>query len=348
MSDTAVETVEVRERELQPSVKTNGETQAVAGKEARLTAPVAGRIALARPAPVLGMPVKAGQVLATITPRLSGDRASLTGDVQTARAELEAAKAQLARAERLFEDQAGSARSVEEARRRMSVAQARSTAASGRLGQFIAHAAGAGGGQGAFQVRSPINGTLVSAEVATGEGVEEGTPMFTVINLTRIWVEARVFEPDIPKVEDARSAWFRVDGYDSPFVIDDSNGKLITVGRVVDSRNRTVPVVFEVVNPDGKLRIGQFVKLSIATGAPERSLAVPEAALIQDAGKLVTYVQVNGESFERRSVTLGARSMGWIGIRDGLSPGERVVTKGAYEIKLTSTSSAIPKHGHVH
>ena len=60
------------------------------------------------------------------------------------------------------------------------------------------------------------------------------------------------------------------------------------------------------------------------------------------------YVQVEGESFERRPLTAGIRPLGWTGVREGFAAGERVVTKGAYEIKLTAASGAIPQHGHVH
>jgi hypothetical protein len=60
------------------------------------------------------------------------------------------------------------------------------------------------------------------------------------------------------------------------------------------------------------------------------------------------FVQVEGERFERRALVPGPRAVGWVGIRDGLAAGERVVTRGAYEIKLTAASGAIPKHGHVH
>lgn len=348
---TEFATVSVGERELQPSVQANGEVRPGAGREARLTAAVTGRLTLVTPVPVLGMPVRAGQVLAVIAPRLSagGDRASLQAEVQAARAELEAAVAQLARAERLLKEQAVPERSVEEARTRTNVARARLSAATGRLDQYSAGASGAGGaGQGAFQVRSPLDGTLVSASVASGESVEEGKLLFAVIDLSRVWIEARVFEPDIPRVEGTRTAWFNVEGYESPFVIDEKNGKLVTVGRVIDPLSRTVPVIFEVANPDAKLRIGQFAKVSIATGAPIRAVAVPMAALVEDGGKLVAYVQVEGESFLRRPLTIGVRSLGWVGVREGLSAGEHVVTKGAYEIKLTSASGAIPKHGHVH
>jgi membrane fusion protein, heavy metal efflux system len=169
-----------------------------------------------------------------------------------------------------------------------------------------------------------------------------------VIDLARLWLEARVFEADIPKVDGARTAWFTVDGYDTPFPIDEKTGRLVTIGRVIDSNSRTVPIVFELENPGGRLRVGQFATAWIATGAPVRALAVPESAIVDDGGKSVAYVQVEGESFERRPLTLGVRSAGWVQVKEGLAAGEHVVTRGAYEIKLASAAGAVPAHGHAH
>ena len=348
---TEFATTAVAERELQTSVQANAELRPVAGKEARLTAPATGRVVLASPAPVVGMAVKAGQVLASISPRLSagGDRSTLDSEVQAVRAELDAARAQLARMERLFKEQAVPERQVEEARARVQVATARLSAAQGRLDQYSAGAAGgATAGPNVFLIRSPLAGTLVAATPTSGESVEEGKLLFTVIDLDRVWLQARVFEPDIPKVEGARSAWFTVEGYAEPFVVDEKNGKLVTIGRVIDPQTRTVPVIFELANPEGRLRIGQFARVYVATGAASRGLAIPESAIVEEGGKPVAYVQVEGERFERRPLSLGTRSLGWVGVKDGLAAGEHVVTRGAYDIKLTSASGAIPQSGHVH
>jgi membrane fusion protein, heavy metal efflux system len=339
----------VAERDLQPGVRCPGEIRPVAGREARLTSPTPGRITLAESAPVLGMDVKKGQVLASVAPRVvaGGDRSGLEADVATARAELDAANAAVARAERLLADQAIPAKQLEEAKTRARVAQARVDAAGGRLGQYTATASG-GGGKGAFQIKSPIDGTLVGVEVASGQSVEEGEIVFVVMDLERVWLEVQVFEPDIPKVEKARSAWFTVDGYDQPFQVDDKTGRVVTLGRVIDPDTRTVPLIFELANPEGRLRVGQFAKVVVATGDPVRALAIPEAAVIDDAGKAVAFVQVEGEAFERRPLTLGLRSNGWVEVKEGLAAGERVVTTGAYEIKLASAAGSIPAHGHAH
>lgn len=341
--------VAVAERDLQDGVRASGEIRPIAGREAKIAAPVSGRVELATPAPLLGMPVKPGMALAAIAPRAAAgvDRATLAADVAAMRAELEAARAELARAQRLVADQAAPAKLVDEAKTRAAVAEARLAGASGRLAQFEASATGGGGGR-RFELRAPIEGTLVAIDVATGETVEEGRLLFDVVDLSLVWLVARVFEPDVPRVEGATKATFTIEGYDAPFAIEGDRGKLVTIGRVVDPKTRTVPVIFEVDNRDGRLRIGNFTKVAIATGAPRTALAVPESSVIDDAGKAVAYVMLEGESFERRPLRLGIRSNGWIEVLDGVARGERVVSKGAYEVKLSAASGAVPAHGHAH
>ena len=342
-------TVPVAQRDLQDGVRATGEIRPVAGKEAQITAPSAGRVSLASPAPLLGMPVKKDQVLASISPRVTGgaDRPTLSADVRTGEAEAAAARMELERAQRLVAAQAAPPKTVDDATTRLKIAEARLTGARGRLGQFNAGASGAGGGR-LFQVRAPADGTLVSIDVASGQGVEEGQTLFSVIDLDRVWLVAKVFEPDVPRVENAQSAWFAIDGYEQPFTVDPSNGKLVTVGRVVDPKTRTVPVIFEVDNAAGKLRIGNFAKTVIATGAPRKVLAIPDLAIVEDGGRQIAFVMVEGEAFERRPLRLGIRANGWTEVLEGVVAGERVVTKGAYEVKLASASGAVPAHGHAH
>jgi cobalt-zinc-cadmium efflux system membrane fusion protein len=342
-------TVLVAERDLQDGVRASAEIRPVAGREARIVAPVAGRVQLADRLPLLGTPVVKGTVLGSIAPRVAAgiDRATLAADVAALKAEALAAKAELARAERLVADLAAPTQTVDDARTAVTVAEARLAGASGRLSQFDA-AASAGGGGSRFQLRAPIDGVLVSIDATSGEIVEEGAALFDVIDLDRVWLVANVFEPDVPKVEAARTAWFTVEGYEEPFTVDETNATLVTVGRVIDPKTRTVPVIFDLDNTAGRLRIGNFAKAVIATGAPRRALAIPEAAIVDDAGKPVAYVMIEGEAFERRPLRLGIRSNGWIEVVEGIAAGEHVVTAGAYEVRLTAASGAVPAHGHVH
>ena len=309
------------------------------GREARISAPARGRLTLATPPPLPGMAVKQRQLLATISPYLAAeaDRSTLEAEARSAQAEHAGALSQLARLQRLLAEQAVPERRVEEARARVSIAKAKLDGATGRLQQYHQGAAGvAGRGPGAFQLRAPIAGNLVESNATTGDSVEAGKLLFVVIDLSRVWLVAKVFEPDIPKVESATLAWFTIEGYPRPFTIDETNGRLITVGRVIDPTSRTVAVVFELQNPDRKLRIGQFAEVFIATGEPRELLAVPTSALLGDGGKQIVFVQTAGETFARRVLRAGIRSQGWIEVLSGVAAGERVVTKGAYEVRLAA------------
>jgi multidrug efflux pump subunit AcrA (membrane-fusion protein) len=116
----------------------------------------------------------------------------------------------------------------------------------------------------------------------------------------------------------------------------------------LDLVSRTVPVVFEVENTDALLKLGSAVSVQLVTQSTVEAVAIPRAAVVDEDGILVAYVQVDGEAFERRQLTLGIREGDWIEVTEGLTPGERVVTRGAYLIRLAASSSTIPAHGHAH
>jgi multidrug efflux pump subunit AcrA (membrane-fusion protein) len=111
---------------------------------------------------------------------------------------------------------------------------------------------------------------------------------------------------------------------------------------------RTVPVIYEVDNRDHRLAVNQTVFLRLLLTPSTMKPVVPEAAVIDDAGRLVVFVQVAGESFGRHPVKLGVRNGGMIQVPEGINGGDRVVIRGAYLIRLSTMSSALPAHGHVH
>jgi cobalt-zinc-cadmium efflux system membrane fusion protein len=107
-------------------------------------------------------------------------------------------------------------------------------------------------------------------------------------------------------------------------------------------------VIYEVDNSDKRLAISQAVRVRIYTAAGQSAPAVRDAAVIDDGGRPVVFVQLKGEAFSRRPVKLGNRQGDYVQILEGVKPGERVVTRGAYLIRLAAMSTSIPAHGHVH
>jgi cobalt-zinc-cadmium efflux system membrane fusion protein len=120
------------------------------------------------------------------------------------------------------------------------------------------------------------------------------------------------------------------------------------VGIQVDAATRTVPLIYEAKNPETRLRVGQSVNLFVETSRAEDALAIPSAAIVEEDGRPIAFVQAGGETFQKRDLSLGIRDGNWVQVLSGITEGERVVTKGAYAVRLASVSSAIPAHGHVH
>jgi multidrug efflux pump subunit AcrA (membrane-fusion protein) len=94
--------------------------------------------------------------------------------------------------------------------------------------------------------------------------------------------------------------------------------------------------------------VGQAVTLYLLMDTTAARPVIPAAAVVDDAGRPIVFVQTGGEAFERRAVTLGVRTGDAIQVTDGVKEGERVVTRGAYLVRLASLSTSVPAHGHVH
>lgn len=346
-------TVVAESRVLQGGVRANGELKPVAGQAAEMSAPVAGRIPIGERVPSLGQRVKRGELLLRLIPTsvASGtDLASVELEVSRARSEVGLAERDFLRVQELLAAKAVPEKHVDAARVAREMASARLAAAERQLALYRGTQSGraGGGGGAAFDLRSPIDGVISFAEVMPGAVVEEGHPLVSVVNSERLWLEAKVYESDVPRVEGSRGAAFSVSGFDREFTVDDESGRLVAVGAVVDRATRTVPIVFELPNPDGALKPGMAAKVVIYTGETVRGVAVPESAVVDDNGKPTVFVMDGGEAFFKRVIRPGVRSGGYVQVLAGVEEGERVVSRGAYEMKLSTATGAIPEHGHQH
>lgn len=343
----------VSERTLRASVAANGVLRARPEGEARITAPAAGRLVTAGATfPRIGMQVRKNDVLTVLAPRLGADADLATLELarDRARIELEHAQHERERLERLLEEHAVPERRVAEARAAEATARAELDAAGRRLAHYHGESSAAGAGSaGRMPVRSPIAGVVVAAHVSPGTFVEEGYEMFHVVDLARLWLEVQIPEVDIARVRAANAAWFEVEGFDHAFEVSAATGgRVVALGGALDPASRTAPLVFELDNPERVLRVGMFARARVLTGESVSSAAIPRSAVVEEGGQDVAYVEVEGEAFERRVLRLGLRDGDFVQVLEGLRPGERVVTKGAYYIRLAASSGAVPAHGHVH
>ena len=337
-------------RVLQGGIAANGELLPVAGQAADLAAPVAGRVVFGDEVPYIGQAVKAGELLVSIAPTAvaaSVDRSALELEKTRADAELALAEKELNRAAELFEAKAVPKKQFDSASSALDVAKARVAAANRQLSLYRA-AQGGGPAVGSFELRSPIDGVVSFARVTRGAVVDAGERLVSVVNADKLWLEAKVYETDVAKVTTSPGAVFSVAGFDHEFTVDEETGRRVAVGAVVDPATRTVPVIFELPNPNGELKPGMFVKVTLLTGTTVQGVAIPEQAVVDENGQPTVFVMDGGESFFKRRVKLGVRSGGYVQVLDGVTEGERVVSRGAYEVKLATTAGGIPEHGHQH
>ncbi len=347
-SDFAI--ARVAEHELNPSIPAFGSLKARSDGEAIVAAPLAGRVITAgKSFPKIGDQVKEGQLLVRLAPRLeeSADQASLELGVERARLALNHAKIEYDRLKPLFDQGAVAERRLIAAKNDVATSQAELSTARRRLEQLRRMSRSTRSGEkSGIQIRSPIAGTLNAVDVAPGTFINEGQELFHIADLDRLWLEARVSEANVGRLGQPTGAWFEVDGFEKPFRI--PQGQLVAVGGLIDPRTRTTPVIFELENPQRRLRIGMAAKVHLHVGQPIKALSIPKSAILREGGQDLVMVQRGAEHFERRNIMLGARDAGQVQVTRGLELGEWVVVKGAYAVKLAGSASQIPAHGHAH
>jgi membrane fusion protein, heavy metal efflux system len=314
------------------SFEASGEVVPAAGRMAEVAAPIGGLIdaSSVEQSPSPGQRVNRGQVIALLTPSLGEGGASYA----EARARLREAQDEYERATRLFAAEAVPQRRVHDAEIRLQAAREA--------------LAGLGGGAltagGKIEIRSPINGVVTSRSITPGSRVDAGVPLFTIIDPSVVWLKVNVPAAAAALVGRSSGATFQLEGspraYRAP--------RVVSLGSVVDSMSRTVPVIYEIPNTDGTIRVGTNAKVSVGTGRRITGVIVPTSSILDENGRAIAYVQPEGETFEKRELTIGGSDGGFTLVLTGIKDGERVVTGSPYQVRLASLSSAVPAHGHEH
>jgi RND family efflux transporter MFP subunit len=339
----------VQEAEIRRAIRVPAVIEPLTGGEAVVAAPADGRFMTSRLASV-GTRVEEDEELGVLqlrAPEGVADRATLVAAVAEAQAGVDAARAEAARAARLLAERAVPARRVEDAQRALTLAEARVAAAASRLAQRDeALRTGGGAAQGnAFALRAPISGVIAEVHAALGASYDAGAPLFRIVRTDRVELQAHVPAADAPLDAEVTGITLEIPGRADPIVVAVDH---MHYAGIIDPVTRALPVQFHADNRAGQLLIGQTATALLYTGRSERMIAVPQAAVLMEAGRPFVFVQTGGESFSRRYIELAARDGDLVGVRSGLRSGERVVTRGAYDVQLASAASGLPAEGHVH
>lgn len=196
-------------------------------------------------------------------------------------------------------------------------------------------------------VKSPVSGYMKECMVKEGDYVEVGTPLMVVTKNQHLYLRAEVPVRYYSQLSKITSAKFRTQYSNDVIDLKSVNGALMSSGKSAVSTSSYVPVTFQLDNK-GDIVPGAYADVFLITGERHNILSLPTSALTEEQGVYYVYIQEHKHSYRKQEVQLGATDGQYTEITKGLDGGERVVVKGAINVKLAAASNAIPAHNHNH
>lgn len=325
---------ELRPQALRDRVVVTATIQPDADRLARVAPRIEGRITAA-PAK-LGDRVRAGQTLATLDSVEVGEAHAAWVQAQ---AELKLAEADFQRAKQLADEEIIARKDFLRAQSDRDKAAAAQRAAADKL--RLLGGSPQAGNVSAFAVTAPFAGTVIAKDATLGELGRPGETLFTLADLSRVWIQADLPEAALAKVRVGAAATVTVPAYPG----ESFSGRVDLIGAALDKDTRTVAARIVVPNADGRLKPEMFATATIDSGAEQReALLLPDAAIVLMQGQPTVFVFEQG-AYEARLVEPGERSGGRTVLKSGVKAGEQVVTAGAYALKARQQKSQLG-HGH--
>lgn len=313
-------------------IHTSGKVLSASCDETTVVATISGRVSYKNHVSE-GLKVTGGMQLFSIT---SAGMQVADGDpVQRARIDYERAERDYTRARLLVKDKIISEKDL-------AVSKAEYEAA--RLTYTSVQKTRSAGG---VVVTAPRGGYVKQCLVAGGDYVEAGQPLAVITQNKHLYLRAEIPEREFKELNKIRCAKFRTSYSDRLYDITDMGGHIQSYGRSAEVNNSYIPVVFE-FNNTGDVVQGSYAEIYLITQERENVLTLPLTALTEEQGVHYIYIQVDKEGYRKQEVTLGESDGERVEILSGLKKGDKVVTKGAIQVKLASAANAIPAHNHNH
>src|SRR5262245_15682976 len=199
-------------------------------------------------------------------------------------------------------------------------------------------------------VRAPISGTVTERLINAGAGIEAGKPLFTIADISTLWIIANVPEAQVGKLRVGTPAEARAAALGDGVIA----GRVAYIDPALSEETRTARVRVEVTNRQERLKVGMFVEVGFESGsadpggAEEKEVVIPEEAVQRINERTIVFVPKKGEKghFEARDVELGGVAGGYQRVIGGLKSGERIVSKGSFTLKTRLLKGEMGEHGH--
>ncbi len=316
------------------SIATSGEIVAMPGEKKNVTASGQGIVRFANPRLVQGSPVRKGQLLFTLSSEtLVEDNVKLL--YEEAKNRLENSRSRYERHRVLYAQEAVSQRQYQESRSAYVEDSLRYYSLASNISE------------GGIKVLAPVSGTIHELMVSDGEFTEAGRILAILSTNRNLMLRADLPQQHYDQLGEIETAQFRPAYSDRVLTVEEMNGSLLAAGVSVAENNHYLPVIFSLVN-DGRLLEGAFAEVYLLTSVIPGVLTVPVGAVGEEQGGHYLYVQVTGESYTKRTVSLGRQNGLQVEVTGGLMRGERVVTDGFTLVRAASVATGEIGHGHTH
>jgi len=332
-----VKTAKVGRGQLETPVPLTGEVRFADKQVTHLTPRAEGVVRAVRVA--LGQKVVAGQPLLELESAALGEAEShyLESD-----ASLRLARKAFERQAKLRDEGISSEKEFLTSRQELEAGGIRTQAAADKLRRMGLSApeiealakAGPAGAQGRLVIRASAAGTILEMHAVPGEAVRPDQSVFTIGDLSLLWVLADVYEGQVQKVLSHEGHGdMRATVTSKAFPEEVFPATVDYVSPSMDEKTRTLKVRVGVKNPKGRLRAGMFVNVQLFLPSGDDAIVVPKAALLADEGRSFVFVHHHGEYWVRRPVETGRSSGDQVEVTKGLAGGETVVTEGCFLLK---------------
>lgn len=311
-------------------VKTSGQILAAQGDERVAVATVSGVVSFKNKV-TEGMKVSQGSTLVVLS-----SKGMAEGDpIQKARVAYEVSKKEYERMKALVESRIVSEKEF---------AQAKQAYENARISYEAVAQNHSDNGQA---VTAPVSGYVKSLLVKEGDYVSVGQPLVSITQNRRLFLRADVSEKYYSSLPAISSAHFCTPYNNKVYALDELNGRLLSYGKASGEGSYYIPVTFEFDNR-GDIVPGSFVEVYLLGQTMEGVISVPRSALTEEQGSFYVYLQLDEECYRKQLVALGADNGQRVQVLTGLKAGDRIVTRGAYQVKLAGAANAIPAHSHEH
>ncbi|WP_405382303.1 efflux RND transporter periplasmic adaptor subunit [Maribacter sp. LLG6340-A2] len=327
------QTASVMNGEIYDVIKTSGVWQPAQGSVKTMVATANGTVNFATTNLTEGTEVKQGQLLMNVSSQGLASN-NLSAEIAKAKANYDQATSEYNRKKELYESKIIPKSEFEKVESNYTIAKS----------QYQSLASGVSGGS--KQIRAPFNGFIRSVNIGNGDYAEQGTVLISIATEQSKVLKSQIAPNYGLTMQNIKNVWYQTEIGHWKSILD-SEGEILSISKDVE-RDSPLISVYAKVNDAINLPDGSLTQVQIAMGTGEQGTLVPESALLEDYGNYSVMVQLSGESFERRPISIGKRNGKNVEVLKGLQVGDVVVTTGAYQVKMASMSGSTPAHGHEH